>query len=98
MMTESAPAKAIGSNHLTIDGVARWVQAQKLLFLHSWNPGGARDSYMFQDDIGPELQAKVVTHRGRSSLLTLNGSPISAPCREIKHHRPKSSLGCCQSV
>ena len=95
MMTESAPAKAIGSNHLTIDGVARWVQAQKLLFLHSWNPGGARDSYMFQDDIGPELQAKVVTHRGRSSLLTLNGSPISAPCREIKHHRPKSSLGCC---
>jgi hypothetical protein len=23
------------------------------------------------------------------------GSPISAPCREIKRHRPKSSLGCC---
>jgi type I restriction enzyme S subunit len=24
-----------------------------------------------------------------------NESPISAPCREIKRHRPKSSLGCC---
>jgi hypothetical protein len=55
--------KPIGSNHLTLDGAARWVQVQKLLFLHSWNTGGARDSYMFQDDIGPELQAKVAQIR-----------------------------------
>jgi hypothetical protein len=26
---------------------------------------------------------------------SIKGSPISAPCREIKRHRPKSSLGCC---
>ena len=39
------------------------MQVQKLLFLHSWNTGGARDSYMFQDDIGPELQAKVAQIR-----------------------------------
>ena len=55
--------KPIGSNHLTIDGAARWVAAQKLLFLHSWNTGGSRDSYMYQDDIGPELQAKVAQIR-----------------------------------
>ncbi len=55
--------KPLGSNHLTLDGAARWVQAQKLLFLHSWNIGGARDAYMFQDDIGPELQAKVAQIR-----------------------------------
>jgi hypothetical protein len=28
----------------------------------------------------------------------VKGSPISAPCREIKRHRPKFSLGCCPSV
>lgn len=51
--------KPVGGNHLTIDGAARWVAIQKMLFIHSWNTGGSRDAYMFQDDIGPELEAKI---------------------------------------
>jgi prepilin-type N-terminal cleavage/methylation domain-containing protein len=45
-----------GGNQLTMDGSVRWVQVQKLRFLHSWNTGGARDAYFQQDDIPEELE------------------------------------------
>lgn len=45
-----------GGNHGFIDGSARWVKFQNMLFLHSWNTGGSRDSYMFQEDIGLQLE------------------------------------------
>ncbi|MGE3309270.1 MAG: prepilin-type N-terminal cleavage/methylation domain-containing protein [Limisphaerales bacterium] len=45
-----------GGNHLTIDGAVNWVPVQKLLFLHSWNTGGSRDAYFYQDDIGEEVE------------------------------------------
>ncbi len=48
-----------GGNHVYMDGSARWVPFQQMLFLHSWNPGGTRDAYFFQEDIGPELEAKI---------------------------------------
>ena len=51
--------KPVGANHLTTDGAARWVSAQKLLFLHSWNTAGARDAYMYQEDIGEDLEKKL---------------------------------------
>lgn len=47
-----------GGNNLAIDGSARWVHSRQLLFLHSWNVGGDRDAYIFQEDIGPELEAQ----------------------------------------
>ncbi len=48
-----------GGNHLYADGSAYWVNFQKMLFLHSWNTGGSRDAYFFQEDVGEELQGKL---------------------------------------
>ena len=48
-----------GGNHLYMDGSARWVRFERMLFLHSWSPGGTRDAYFFQEDIGEELQTKI---------------------------------------
>lgn len=45
-----------GGNHLYMDGSAYWVKFQKMLFLHSWNAGGARDAYFFQEDIPDEVR------------------------------------------
>ena len=54
-----------GGNHLTIDGSVRWVQAQKLLFIHSWNTTGNRDAYFYQEDLGPELEKQLAKIRYR---------------------------------
>jgi prepilin-type N-terminal cleavage/methylation domain-containing protein len=48
-----------GGNHLTIDGAARWISFRQMLFIHSWNTGGTRDAYFFQDELGEELQKKI---------------------------------------
>jgi len=48
-----------GGNQLYIDGSARWVQFQKMLFLHSWAVNGSRDAYIFQEDLGEELQKSI---------------------------------------
>ncbi len=45
-----------GGNQLAIDGSVRWVKFQKMLFLHSWDVGGARDAYFSQEDIGETLE------------------------------------------
>lgn len=45
----NAPA---GGNHVHVDGSARWIPFRKMIFIHSWNAGGARDSYIFQEDTG----------------------------------------------
>lgn len=45
-----------GGNHLYMDGSASWVKFQKMLFLHSWNAGGARDAYFFQEDVPDEVR------------------------------------------
>jgi prepilin-type N-terminal cleavage/methylation domain-containing protein len=45
-----------GSNHLTIDGAANWIRGKDLLFIHSWNTTGNRDSYFSQDDLSDELK------------------------------------------
>ena len=47
-----------GGNHLHMDGSARWIPFSKMLFVHSWSPGGSRDAYIYQEDLGPELEAK----------------------------------------
>lgn len=48
-----------GGNHLYMDGSVRWVHFDRMLFLHSWSTGGARDAYFFQDDIPAELESKL---------------------------------------
>ena len=44
-----------GGNHLFMDGSSRWINFDKMLFIHSWSTGGARDAYFWQDDLGDEL-------------------------------------------
>lgn len=47
-----------GGNQLSIDGSVHWVKFQKMLYLHSWDTGGTRDAYFFQDDIGETLDGR----------------------------------------
>jgi hypothetical protein len=49
----------VGGNHLYMDGSVQWVRFEKMLFLHSWNAGGSRDAYFFQEDIGEELEPHI---------------------------------------
>jgi prepilin-type N-terminal cleavage/methylation domain-containing protein len=46
-----------GGNQLYMDGSARWMRFNQMLFIHSWNTGGSRDSYFIQDDLG-ELESR----------------------------------------
>lgn len=48
-----------------MDGSARWVKFEKMLFLHSWNTDGSRDAYFYQVDIGPELEKQIARLRPR---------------------------------
>jgi prepilin-type N-terminal cleavage/methylation domain-containing protein len=45
-----------GGNQLYMDGSANWVKFEKMLFIHSWNVGGSRDAYFFQQDLGERLE------------------------------------------
>jgi len=54
-----------GGNQLYMDGSARWTKFDKMLFIHSWNPGGTRDAYFLQEDLGEELQKKVAQIKPR---------------------------------
>jgi prepilin-type N-terminal cleavage/methylation domain-containing protein len=46
-----------GGNQLYMDGSARWIKFEKMLFIHSWSVDGSRDAYIIQDDLG-ELESK----------------------------------------
>lgn len=54
-----------GGNQLTIDGAVNWVRFRNMYFLHSWNPGGARDAYFHQEDVPPELEPRLANLRAR---------------------------------
>jgi prepilin-type N-terminal cleavage/methylation domain-containing protein len=45
-----------GGNQLFMDGSARWIKFEQMLFIHSWNPGGSRDAYFYQEDLGPDVE------------------------------------------
>lgn len=41
-----------GQNQAYVDGSVEWVGVERLIFIHSWNPGGTRNSYFWQQDLG----------------------------------------------
>lgn len=44
-----------GGNEVFIDGSARWIKLNQMLFVHSWNV--ARELYIYQEDLG-DLESK----------------------------------------
>ncbi|HOW66642.1 MAG TPA: type II secretion system protein [Candidatus Paceibacterota bacterium] len=60
--TQGRPA---GGNQTFMDGSARWVKFEEMLFIHSWNPGGGRDAYFYQEDLGPDLEKHIVRLRAK---------------------------------
>jgi prepilin-type N-terminal cleavage/methylation domain-containing protein len=41
-----------GGNHVFVDGSARWIPYEQMLFIHSWAVNGSRDAYFYQEDLG----------------------------------------------
>ena len=54
-----------GGNQLYLDGSVNWVSFGNMYFLHSWNAGGARNAYFFQEDVGPQLEGRLDELRAR---------------------------------
>jgi hypothetical protein len=47
-----------GGNQLYIDGSANWRKFKDMLFIHSWAADGTRDAYIYQEDLGDQLEGR----------------------------------------
>ncbi|HTL19033.1 MAG TPA: prepilin-type cleavage/methylation domain-containing protein, partial [Patescibacteria group bacterium] len=45
-----------GGNQVFIDGSARWIRFQQMLYLTTWAADGTRIYYFYQDDLPPSIQ------------------------------------------
>ena len=54
-----------GGNQLFMDGSVRWINFNQMLFIHSWDAGGDRDAYFYQEDLGDKLKEKIASLRPR---------------------------------
>jgi len=45
-----------GGNEAFVDGSARWVRFQQMLYLTTWNTDGTRIYYFYQDDLPPAIR------------------------------------------
>jgi hypothetical protein len=41
-----------GGNQVFVDGSARWINFDKMLFIHSWTANGSRNAFFYQEDLG----------------------------------------------
>lgn len=47
-------AKPDGGNQVYIDGSAKWIRLQTMMFVHSWS--AIRELYIYQEDLGPGME------------------------------------------
>ena len=62
---KAASGAPAGGNEVFMDGSARWIKFEKMLFLHSWSAAGDRDAYFYQEDIGPLLEKQIAKLRAK---------------------------------
>lgn len=54
-----------GGNEVFVDGSARWVRFQQMLYLTTWATDGSRIYYFYQDDLPPSVQNVVAQLRAK---------------------------------
>ncbi len=60
-----------GGNQVFTDGSARWIKFNQMLYLHTWDAGGNRIAYMYQDSSDFEDRLKTVL----ANTTTLRARP-----------------------
>ena len=75
----NSAGRPTGGNQAYVDGSVSWKKFEQMIFIHSWNPGGSRQYYAYQEDLGD--YGKSGRNR-QAALLT------AAPCRTAWPSRP----------
>lgn len=60
-----------GGNQVFTDGSARWIKFNQMLYLHTWDAGGNRIAYMYQDSSDFDERLKTIL----ASTTTLRARP-----------------------
>ena len=49
---KNSAGRPTGGNQAYVDGSVSWKKFEQMIFIHSWNPGGSRQYYAYQEDLG----------------------------------------------